>query len=901
MIPSPLVLELREFLAAGRAKLWKRQSWRAPIRPWLDEHSALLDETLVRITRAASETARAAHPEVSDTDPSLVLLAIGGYGRAELCPFSDIDLAFVPSEEENPLLDATIKEAFRLIVEVLLDGAKLDVGYAYRPISDIERLDHQSRAALLEARCIAGDEKLLEQVRAEVYRGWDAVDFTLEKATERRLRAEKIALSLYAVEPNLKDGTGALRDIHFALWSAGALLKAEKPLEELVSRGVVTVSDAEEVLKARDFFLKIRVWLHLQTGRKTDVLRLEYQDRAARAFSYTGAGGVASQNLLADYYVHAEKAARFCDLVLARLLEGPLPFGHFMASRQRLYAAHPYTLQNHPELLLTPFMLARKYGFTLDPHLDRSIDEARPKIDDAMRKHPTSRGAFMQLIGDLGNSAAALTELRSRGLLQTFIPEFQSMLRLAPPDPSHELTVGEHSIYAVRRLDELWQKRLSDDETYSLWGGVDDHEILVLATLLHDVGKIEPNTEHAVSGEKLGAKIGERLGLSSARIETLRLLIYRHLLMPRMARLRDISAPATIRRLVATARTVSNLKMLYLLSLADTCAVGEKSYSQFDLQQMRELYERALLAMTRAETAEVLSDTERREQLVQQERERMRRDLRHLELDEATLQRLSDTLPAAYVLNTPLPTMATHLKFLDQLPEEKLIVDFYPLQGREFAEMTVVTYDAASPGLLSKICGVVHAGGADIVAAHVYTLRGPDLNSKWMQGAPVYGRDVVLDRLQLVAGGRPLSTSQTARIAAQLREVLLGGQSVEEVLKASGKKVAQSVTPQKISARNDLSDEHTVITIVSDNVPGLLYQVTRAMASLGLDIHTAKVTTWGGQAEDAFYITKRTGDNDGRKLEDEEIRGTLDAIRRRLLKPNATESTKNEEAEKAIS
>ncbi len=890
MTPSPLVLELREFLADGRAKLWKRSNWRAPIAPWLAEHSALLDEVLRRITDAAWATARLAHDALPcEGEPGLVLLAIGGYGRAELCPFSDIDLAFVPSEEENPLLDAVIKEAFRLIVEVLLDGAKLDVGYAYRPISDIERLDHQSKAALLEARVIAGDEKLGDAVRAEVYRTWDAVEFTLEKASERRGRGEKVALSLYAVEPNLKDGTGALRDIHFALWSAGALLCSEKPLEELVSRGVVTLADAQSVEKSRDFLLKVRVYLHLQSNRKTDVLRLEWQDRAARAFSYTGAGGVASQNLLADYYVHAEAAARFCDQVLNRLLEGPLPFGAFSASRGRLYARHPYTLQNHPELILTPFMLARKYGFTLDSGLDRSIDEAKPLIDDAARKHPTIRGAFLSLSGDIGNASAALSELRARGLLQRLVPEFDAMLHLAPPDPSHELTVGEHSIYAVRRLDELWQKRDADDETYSLWSGVEDRELLILATLLHDVGKIEPNTDHAVSGERLGGKIGERLGLSGARVETLRLLIAKHLMMPRMARLRDLSAPATIRRLVNAVRTVPNLKMLYLLSLADTCAVGEKSYSSFDLQTMRELYERALLYMTRMETAEVLSETEQREQLVQQERERMRRDLRHLELDEATLHRLSDTLPAAYILNTPLPTMATHLKFLDQLPDEKLIVDFYPTRGPSYAEMTVVAYDDEKPGLLSKICGVVHAGGADILEAQVYTLNGPNLNSKWMHNAPVYGRDVVLDRLHLVSGGRSLSTAQTARIAAHLREVLIGGQSVEEVLKASGKKVAQSVVPQKISARNDLSDEHTVITIVSDNVPGLLYQVTRAMAGLGLDIHTAKVTTWGGQAEDAFYVTKRQAQGEGKKLEDGEIREVLEAIRRRLLKPNAVE------------
>ena len=898
MTSSPLVLELRAMLEEGRAKLWKRSSWRSPIRPWLDEHSRVVDEVLVRIYNAAWENARASFNGTPDNDASLVLVAIGGYGRAELCPHSDIDLAFIPSEEENPFLDLVIKEAFRLIVEVLLDGAKLDVGYAYRPISDIERLDHQSKAALLETRRIAGAAHMVAEAKEEVYRTWDAIEFTLEKAAERRKRFDRISLSQYAVEPNLKEGTGALRDIHFALWSAAALMEADDPLKELVSRGVVTAKDAEDVVKAREFLLKIRVWLHLQSNRKTDVLRLEYQDRCARAFSYTGAGGVAAQNLLGDYYAHAENSARFCDRVLNRMLEGPLDFdGHFVAVKQSLAAAHPYTLNNHPELLLTPFALSRKYGFTLDPNLDRGLDDALARIDDSARKHPTIRSAFFQLIGDIGNTASALTELRAKGALQALIPEMTSMLRLAPPDPSHELTVGEHSIYAVRQLDELWRKRINDDEIAGVWSGVEDIELLLLATLLHDVGKIEPNTDHAISGEKIGAKIGERLGLSPVRIDKLKLLIRRHLLLPRIARLRDLSAPATIRRVIGYVRDVPTLKMLYLLSVADTCAVGERTYSHLDLQAMRELYERCLIAMTRAETAQVLSDTEKREELVQLERERMRRQLRHLEMDDTTLQKLSDTLPAAYILNTPMPTMATHLKFLDQLPEEKLIIDFYPLQGQAFAEMTIVAYDDDKPGLLSKLCAVVHSMGAEILAAHVYTLVGNDLNSKWMHNAPEYGRDVVLDRLHIVSGGRPLTTSQAAKLAATMRDVLLGGVTVEELLKSSNRKMATSVVPTRISARNDLSDEHAVLTVVSDNVPGLLFLVTRALASLQLDIHTAKVTTWGGQAEDAFYVTRRYDDGTSVKLSDDEIREVLDNVKKRLLKPNLGEKPEKVEPE----
>jgi len=888
MSPSPVVIELSEYLEENRKKLFRRNVTRGPIRPWLDDYSNLIDEVLRRIYAAAWEAARAAHPELApEPDPGLILLAIGGYGRRELCPYSDIDIAFVPAEEENALLDAVIKESFRLIVEVLIDHAKLDVGYAYRPISDYERLDHRSKAALIEGRRIAGQERLLHRVRDEVHRSWDAVEFLLEKAQERRQRADRPALSLYAVEPNVKEGTGTLRDIHYALWSAAALLQTRNPLEELVSMGLVTAADAQRVTDARAFFLRLRTWMHLHTKRRTDVLRLELQDKCAYAFSYTGGGGEASQKLLADFYAHGEAAARFCDRVIGRLLEGPLPFeGHFMASRQRLYTAHPFTLSNHPELLLTPFALARKYHFTLDPNLDRGIDAVMPNMTDANRRHPAARAAFFNLLGELGHCATSLTELRARGLLQAFIPEFGSMLHLAPPDPSHELTVGEHSIYAVRMIDDLWRKRLDDDEWHAVWTGVEDHELLVLAALLHDVGKIEPGTDHSVTGERLVGKIGERLGLSAVRNDTLKLLVRRHLSMPRMARLRDLSAPATIRRIVTYVRDVPTLKMLYLLSVADTCAVGERTYSHLDMQAMRELYERCLLAMTRAETAQVLTDVEKREQLVQQERERVRRDLRHLEMDDNTLQRLSDTLPAAYILNTPMPTMATHLKFLDQLPEEQVIVDFYPLSGSDFAEMTVVAYDDEAPGLLSKICGVVHAVGAEILAAHVYTLRGNDLNSKWMVSAPVYGRDVVLDRLHLVSGGgRNLSSSQRAKLGALMRDVLMGRQSVEEAIKHAGRKVTQGVIPQKIEARNDLSDEHTVITVTSDNVPGLLYHVTKALAAIGLDIHTAKITTWGGQAEDGFYVTKRHASGETKKLTDNEIGPMIEALRKKLAKP----------------
>jgi [protein-PII] uridylyltransferase len=869
--------ELRQFLIEGRTRLLRRDPTGIDGRAWIADYTALMDETLRRIYHAAWRSVQTGQERVGGFDghpPGLALLAIGGYGRGELCPYSDIDIAFVPAEEDNPLLDAVIKEAFRLIVEVCIDGARLDVAYAYRPIVDCERLDHTDKTALLNARLIAGEDRLRHQMRMELFRTWDAVEFLLEKSRERRQVEKRVALSPYAIEPNLKDGAGALRDIQTALWAADAMMRTGDPLHELEWRGVITDADATSALEATDFLLKLRVWLHLVSGKKNDVLRVEWQDRCAHAFYYTGAGAQAAQRLLADFYRHAEESRAFFNKVIDRLLEGPLSLdSHFIATHQRLNVAYPYTFCNHPELLLAPFALAQKYGFAIESDCLRAVEDSLPLINGETRRHPIARAGFLALVHDVSAAADALTELRAHGLLQKYIPEFGTMLHLAPADPSHELTVGEHSINAVRQLGALWRHRPDDGEIQLVWDGVQDTELLVLATLLHDVGKIEPQTDHSESGAQIVRRIAERLDLGSERADLLAFLVRRHLLLPRVARLRDVTAPGTLREVMEHIHDVPTLKMLYLLSVADTRAVGERTYSHLDLQMMRQLYERTLMALTQEEAAEAMTDKEKREQIGQRERESLHRELRDLELDETTLRTLSAILPTSYILNTPRPTIATHLKLLDQLPQEKLIVDFWDDPHGDFTEMTIVTYDEEKPGLLSKVCGIVHAIDAEILAAQVYTLRAGDK------------RDIALDTLQLTTKGHTLTESRRARLGSQLREVLIEGKPVAEMIRAARKETPPGIVPHRISAHNDLSDEHTIITVVCDNLPGLLYHITRALASIGLDIHTAKITTWGGRAEDAFYVTRRAANGEDHKIEDDAIRGTLESLREKLQKP----------------
>ena len=850
-------------------------------RMWINSYTDLIDDTLRQIYQLASNTLEREGIITADNMPGLALLAIGGYGRCELCPQSDIDIAFVPAEENHPAIDALIKETFRLVVEILIDGAGLDVAYAYRPLSDSKRLDHTARTALCEARFLAGQEKLLHLIQSKIYRSWDGVQFLLDIAHERAAVVDKVQLSLYAVEPNLKDGSGALRDIHIAGWMASALLQTERSLYELEWRGLMTSAQAEQLHAAREFFLSLRVWLHLETGKKHNVLRVEYQDRCARAFGYEGAGALASQRLLRDYYRHAESVSRCLDDVMRRLLQGPLPLDqHFVAVSKRLRAAHSHALRNHPELLLAPFALAQKYGFGFDDELEEQIVEAAPLMDEKDRQHAITRASFTALLNDPASCAESLTAMRSRGVLQAVLPEFAEMLHLAPADPSHQLTVGEHSIFAVRQLGQSWQERVNNEQLFNIWNGVDDIEVLLLATLLHDVGKIDTSGEHSLTGEKLALQITARLQWSEDRRLRVASLVRWHLLLPRLSRLRDLAAPATVREVMEQISDVPTLKMLYLLSLADTKAVGERTYSSLDLQNMKELYERTLVAMTRQEEAQVLTDSEERERMVTRQRQRVHKEMRRAiknRIDESTLLRLCQQLPTAYVLNTPLPTMAGHLQLLDQLPQEKLVVDWQEISKGTVTEMTVVTYDDASPGLLSKICGVVYAVGAEILAANVHTLHLTSTENP---------QDIVLDQLQLGSRGRALPETQCVRFADKLRGILSEGESLEKVLLSAGKALSLPLVPERMEARNDLSDEHTVITVVSENVPGLMFWVTRALATLGIDIHTAKVTTWAGRAEDVFYVTKRIsselGQTTNRKIPEAELQETLNALRRLL-------------------
>ncbi len=857
--------ELRERLVAGRNSLLATPLEQVDGRGFCLRHSQLIDEVLCGVYELSWRHALATQANHFDPDRTqLTIVATGGYGRRELNPHSDIDIAFVPSEEDNAFLDAATKEAFRLVVELLLDSTDLQVGYAYRPLVDLAHLDHQTVASLLDARFIAGSERLFGVFREEFARQISVLGFVQEKIVERERNVRRGRASVYALEPNIKDGPGGLRDLHGARWLAQAMFQcsAEEALSELVRRGFVSANEVAQVEAAFEFHWRVRNALHLLVGgrRKDEVLRAQHQPRIAEALGYERtAARTPAQLLLADCYRHGERAHAFFHHVAQRLLDTSLPLdAHFRAVRHRIRLINPAQIRDRPGLLVRAFEYQQRYALTLDPELETVVRDCAAQGGDWLR-FAEARTALLSILRYGVDLGASLRSLHEHGVLARLLPEFDDLMLLAPGDPAHEFTVGEHTLRALDLLCAI--PEIGSDDRSPLpdaFAEVTDFELLVLGVLLHDVGKQHPEGNHARTGAAMARAIGERLGLETARLNTLDKLVRYHLLLPRTSRLRDLDSPVTIRRVAEAVEDRETLKMLYLLSNVDTRAVSAHSYTPLDLQALDELYLKTLLALNDEDS---VYDTEA---LAASQRDRVTRELQGLELSEETVRDLCARLPAAYVINTPLPTIAQHLTLLDRVALERVIADFFQPPRGNYTELTLCTFDDPAPGLLSKICGTLYANEVDIQNARVYTL-----------GARV---PIVLDTLRVMRERRPLTTRQVQRLGEQLRQVLLGEVALDELLARAHQPTMATIVTERVSLVNHLSDEHTVVHVVAEDHPGLLFFITRAIAALGLDVHTARIAGWAGMAEDAFYVTGR----DGAKVADEEREPLAEKLRAQL-------------------
>lgn len=856
------VNELTERVRGWRQSVLKTPPSQVLHGPFHQSLSDSLDNFVREIYTLAFERAMEKVGEhYSPNHSKVALIATGGYGRSELCPFSDIDIAFVPLEEDDPFVDVLLRECFRLIVKVFMDNTDIKVGYGYRPLSDLPTLDTQTQAALMDARFVAGYQSLADKLQQQLLSNLDVLRFVKDRERERNFAYQRYHASPLVTEPHLKEGAGGLRDAHTALWLVAALHRIPTKEAWQVLEELLPSEEFHSFCEGYEFVNRVRMWLHLTAQRRQDILLREYHHRIAADLEIEAQN---EEQMVREFHQRLYRAMEVLHyafrLVQAKVVETEIPLeeGFACKGNQLLFVSERET--HPPAQIVKAFELMQRYDLQPSAELMKWLKANAHKALE-IQSNPEAAQSFLTVLTGVGDApfGKVLELMAETGVLSEYIPEWGSAAHYVPSNAAHKFTVGEHVLETVKELAWLREAAKRGEFPWvDVWGGVNDEQILFLAAFLHDLGKAADEREHERVGIEMAKRIGERLGLAEDRVNLLEKLVRLHMLLLSTARLRDIYASDTLRICAKEVSDESTLKMLLLHSFADARSVSELTFTEVEERMLIDLYFGVL--RTLQEQGEVATSVH---VLTRDRTRELQRTLQNVNDEEIRV--FCEAMPPVYLLSTPLQTIAIHCQMVQQVrktgkPEVEVLQE--PDSG--FTEIVVCAPDAPQPGMLSQIAGALFACDVDIRSARVFTLPG--------------NPPLVLDTLWVTSDGRPLSDSKARRVREVLISVLTGDEPLERILERHGKPTLVPVQVRSVSLRNDISETHTVIHIVARDRKGLLYRLTREIAAIGLDIQTAKIVTWADTAEDAFYVIRKGFG----KLREEELPEASEKLRSRL-------------------
>jgi [protein-PII] uridylyltransferase len=804
----------------------------------------------------------------------ITLVATGGYGRGELNPHSDIDIMFLYSGRDG----RRVEDIAQKILYFLWD-MRLDVGYSVRTINDCQEMaasDMTVKTALLEIRYLCGNRPLFKQLQQVTLtqimtKGSDA--FIRQKIVDLEARREKYGSSVYLLEPNLKEGEGGLRDLQTALWIAKIKFKIIDP-HELVIKGILT----EEVLLAYNdslsYLWKIRNELHYRAGRKNDQLTFEDQKNVAEFFGYRDQDGILGvEEFLRDYYLHATRVEQLWSLMVTKCQSVEKTRGllgylkrrsvgeGFFIIRGELSISDESILQQDPSRLMKVFEFAQKHGVEISASTKEILRRNLSLVNDKFRRNREVNQSFFSILRSIKGVGATLKVMHYLGFLIRFIPEFERVYCKAQHDLYHIYTVDIHSLFAVEELAKLWTgtTRVSLPLITEIAEQIEKHELVILAVLLHDIGKGEGGN-HSNRGADMMPTISRRLGLSKEDSERLEFLVRHHLLFAHIAQRRDLHDEKMIVQFARQMGKSETLKMLYLLTYADLKAVGPDVWTDWKAMLMEELYEKTFMVLERGDfKLEVRSEKVKN----------VRKKVAELLSGDYAISLIKEELKALstrHLLSNPLLTIAEHVKMLLELGDSIFTVKVEHETDGGYSRFTICTVDI--PGLFSMITGVMSANGMNILGAQINTSS----NGK------------VLDVLQINSpqGFVILDETRWERVEDDLLQVLTGKIRVRSLVE---KRRQPTIVAEKIKPRfptvveidNEVSEGYTVIDIYTHDKVGLLYSITSTLTELGLYIGVSKISTKIDQVADTFYVK----DIFGHKIMHQ---SKLDEIQSRLLR-----------------
>jgi [protein-PII] uridylyltransferase len=822
------------------------------------EHLSATEDTIIRTvyTYTSEEVFPGGEPS------GLSVVAVGGYGRGTLAPGSDIDLLF--------LMPGKSDERAGKIVEFLLYAlwdARQKVGHATRNIDDCLRLaktDNTILTSILEARFICGQEplfaELVQRFRGEIVAA-SAKKFVSEKLAERDTRYTKSGQSRYAVEPDLKDGKGGLRDLHTLFWIAKFIFNANST-EELYEKGAFSKSELAQFKKCEDFLWAVRCNLHFIAKRGEDKLSFDRQSELAERLGYKSHNGLKHvERFMKHYFLIAKdvgdltrifcaslEAKQFKDAPsLSRMFEKLLPRKSsvfrgntsFKLESGRISVAANDVFSEHPVNMLRIFKLASHTGLEIHPDALKEIRRSLRLIDDKLRNDPEANAIFIDILTASTTPETLLRMMNEVGVLGRFLPEFGKIVAMMQFNMYHHYTVDEHLIRAVGVLSDLERGNLSGDHPLSaqLFPTLTSRRVLYVATFLHDIAKGR-DQDHSIAGEHIARELCPRFGLDASETDTVAWLIRYHLLMSETSQMRDLNDFKTILDFTAIVQSPERLKLLLILTVADIRAVGPGVWNGWKGQLLRTLYAEAEPLLTGGHT--VIS---RKERVLESQNNFIAHFPNWTETQrKAPIQRHYDP----YWLNVAVDRQVRHQALIDKAPERDAVTDIHMDAFAAVTEITVFTAD--HPRLLAQITGACAAAGANIIGAQIFTTSdGMALDTILLQ-REFEGEEDEQRRALRVCD----SISKTLRGQLRLREALLDAQHPK------GRALAFKVSP-RVSIDNSSSNKYTVVEINGLDRVGLLHGLTEALFHLNLNIASAHITTFGEKAIDVFYVTDLTG------------------------------------------
>ncbi len=852
-----LLATLDEAVEAGRQEIQQRLEANAPGPELVAGMSLLADEIIKAMMRHITLRVSPNHNPMKAE--RIAIVAVGGYGRGELAPYSDLDLLFLLAYKPTPWQEQVIERALYLLWDM---GFK--VGHAVRTVDDTVRRargDMTIRTTVLEARFLWGDRRLYRNLERRF--GRDIVpgtgpEFVRAKLEERDERHRKMGDSRYVLEPNVKEGKGGLRDLHTFFWIAKYLYRVKR-VSELGEAGVFTKLELSRFARASDFLNRIRCHLHIISGRGEERLTFDSQTEIAQRMGFSGTRSqLAVERFMKRYFLVAKDVGDLTRIFAAAIedsQEAPLnrtrsgiareKIGKFPVEGGRLALPNRKHFEENPRDLIDLFHLAQAEEIELHPRTLWVMTQNIARIDNTLRNDKEANRLFMEILTSRKAPERALRSMNEAGVMGSFLPDFGRVVAQMQHDMYHVYTVDEHSIRAVGVLSGIEHERLGDELPLAteIFPKILQRRVLYLAVLLHDIAKGRGG-DHSILGAEVAEELGPRLGFSTEETETVAWLVRHHLLMSNTAFRRDLADPQTIEDFAKVVQSLERLRLLLVLTVADIRAVGPRVWNGWKGELLRELYYRAEEVISGGH-GEAIAKQERVSAIADRLRERLSNW--HSRAVDVHIERLV----APYWLAFDPQTHLRHAELMRRAEENDtsdvtFAVDIHADHFRDVTEVTAFIPDAR--GIFARLAGAIAIAGANIVDARIFTTQdGMALDTFWVQDkrAGAFDDEHCLLRLRelvrQVAEGMIDLDSEVARRRHDWQHAL-----------------TLPVTP-RVLIDNNASTKHTLIEVTARDRLGLLYDLAQSLTDLGLSIVTARVATFGERAVDAFYLRNSFG------------------------------------------